>query len=57
MLVAKTLNNARPGFDDVAAEYLWVDSGGACTGDVRRIRFRHHEPGLWPFEPDPLGAG
>lgn len=57
ILVAKTLNNARPGFDDVAARYLWVDSGGACTGDVRRIRFRNHEAGLWPFEDDPLGVG
>jgi microcystin degradation protein MlrC len=49
LLVAKTLNNARPAFDRVAAEYVWVDSGGACTGDVRRIVFRNYEPDLWPF--------
>jgi microcystin degradation protein MlrC len=49
LVVVKTLNNARPGFDRVAADYAWVDAGGACNGNVRRIVFKNHEPDLWPF--------
>ena len=54
LLVAKTLNNARPGFDSIAKDYRWVDAGGACAGNVKHIVYRYYEPGLWPFDPDPL---
>ena len=58
ILVAKTLNNCRPGFDSVAAEYIWVDyPGGCCAGDPREIGLRHIEGPMWPMVADPLGVG
>ena len=58
ILVPKTLNNCRPGFDRVASQFIRIDyAGGCCMGDVRAIPFEHLAPSLpmWPLHPDPLG--
>lgn len=56
ILVPKTLNNCKPGFDRVATNFIWIDyHGGCCTGDVRAIAFEHLDLPMYPWQHDPLG--
>jgi microcystin degradation protein MlrC len=55
VLVVKSVNNFRAGFEAVAAEFVYIAGPGALTTDLRLHPFRRITRPRWPFDPEPFG--
>jgi microcystin degradation protein MlrC len=52
VLVVKSANQFYAGFEEIAAEVLYVGSPG-ITGDLRQFEFTSIDRPKWPFDEDP----
>ena len=54
MLVVKSANNFYAGFEEIAAEVLYVDTPGLTGGDITELPFTKIRRPMWPFDDDPF---
>ncbi len=54
VLVVKSANNFYAGFEEIAAEVLYLDSPGLTGGDITELEFTKIERPMWPFDEGPF---
>lgn len=52
IIVAKGVHSPRGAFEPIAAEMVWLDTGGCTTADFPSLEFHHRQKPMFPFEPD-----
>ena len=57
VLVVKSANNFYAGFEEIAAEVLYVDTPGLTGGDITELPFTKIRRPMWPFDEDPFAEG
>jgi len=55
LVVVKSTQHFRAGFDALAAATLFADSGGTLQVDLGQLPYRHLSRPIWPLDPSPMG--
>jgi len=56
VLVVKSVNNFRAGFEAIAGEFVYISGPGALDTSLRSHPFQRITRPRWPFDEDPFGA-
>jgi microcystin degradation protein MlrC len=57
ILVVKSTNHFRAGFEPIAAEIIYVDAGAPYPSDARTTKYRNLTRAIWPRVEDPHSLG
>ena len=57
VLVVKSANNFYAGFEEIAAEVLYLDTPGLTGGDITELPFTKIRRPKWPFDENPFAEG
>lgn len=52
IIVAKGVHSPRGAFEPIAAELVWLSTGGCTTADFPSLEFHNRRTPMFPFEPD-----
>ena len=52
IIVAKGVHSPRGAFEPIAAEMIWLNTGGCTTADIEGLEYRHRRRPMFPYEPD-----
>jgi microcystin degradation protein MlrC len=57
VLVVKSVQHFRAAYGPIAREIVLVDSGGICSPDISRLKFKKLRRPIWPLDGvnDPMG--
>ena len=50
VLVVKSVQHFLAAYGPIAREIVWVDSGGICSPDISRLKFKKLRRPIWPLD-------
>src|SRR5882724_5672887 len=50
VLVVKSVQHFQAAYGPIAREIVWVDSGGICSPDISRLKFKKLRRPIWPLD-------
>ncbi len=53
-LIVKSANNHYAGFQDIAGDYIYISTAGACNMQITDTPFKNIQRPKWPFEQEPF---